>query len=318
VFTPVSAGTITITVTKATYLDGTASVTVNPAAPAYLASITVSPSPGPSITSGATQSFTAAPKDQYGFAFTATVTWSATGGTINSATGLFTAGSAGPYTITAINTSTGIFGTTSGTIISPPAAASIGYTGGNGNTPTITDNNQEDVEVYLTPAFSNYTVSVNGVNAPSSGASGHYERQNINLACGSNTFTIVVSRTGYTPVTTTTTIYRLCGAKLVFIGVPTSSPQSTTTSAFTVQRQDQYGVPWTIGSITVSLATSGSSPYFRSCNSGSSCTITTRPISDGSSSTSNIYYYTGTSATTRTLTASSGGYTSATDTVIVT
>jgi hypothetical protein len=74
------------------------SVVVNQA----MASVTVSPSSA-SVSTSTTKQFTAAAKDQFGAAMSATFTWSVSGGgTINSS-GLFTAGSTagGPFTVTA-------------------------------------------------------------------------------------------------------------------------------------------------------------------------------------------------------------------------
>jgi subtilisin family serine protease len=105
------AGTYTNTVTASSGgVTGTATVTVI-AGP--LASIVVTPNPA-FVTRGATRQFTAAGKDASGNPVAITPTWSvvAGGGTINSTTGLFTAGTA---TGTFPNTVQASSGTVSGT-----------------------------------------------------------------------------------------------------------------------------------------------------------------------------------------------------------
>ena len=101
--------TNTVQATSGT-LSGTATVTVT-AGP--LATITVTPNPA-NLTPGATQQFTAVGRDAAGNIVAITPVWSVTagGGTINSGSGLFTAGpTAGTFTNTVRATQGAIFGT---------------------------------------------------------------------------------------------------------------------------------------------------------------------------------------------------------------
>jgi hypothetical protein len=112
------AGTYTNTV-KATSgaIAGTATVTVTPAAVA-LTTITVTPNPV-SLAPGATQQFTAVGRDASGNVVVITPAWSVVngGGTIDAATGVFTAGAAtGTFAGTVRATSGGISGTATVTI----------------------------------------------------------------------------------------------------------------------------------------------------------------------------------------------------------
>jgi beta-glucanase (GH16 family) len=100
-------------------VSGTGSVTLT-LAPAVLSKINVTPSTGTVVTYGALQ-YSAVGLDQYGNNVSPqpTFTWSTTGGgSINSGTGLYTAGgtAGGPYTVTA--TSGGIHGTAGTTVVS--------------------------------------------------------------------------------------------------------------------------------------------------------------------------------------------------------
>jgi hypothetical protein len=120
-----TAGTFNGTV-KATSgtISGTASVTVSPPAP-VVATITVTPNPA-SVEKTATQQFTAVAKDSAGNVVTITPVWAVVngGGTINSASGLFTAGSAtGTFANTVQATSGTISGTATVAVTSAPGAA---------------------------------------------------------------------------------------------------------------------------------------------------------------------------------------------------
>ncbi len=107
------AGTFTNTVTATSgAISGTATVTVT-TTPSALATITVSPDPA-SVVANGTQQFTATGRDGNGNTFLITPVWSVVngGGTINPATGLFTAGAvAGTFTNTVRATSGAISGT---------------------------------------------------------------------------------------------------------------------------------------------------------------------------------------------------------------
>src|SRR5207248_6888658 len=105
-------GTFTVTATDSSGNQGHATVTINPA-------VTVSPSTA-TVNEGATQQFTATASSS--------VTWTATGGTIDS-TGLYTAGNtAGTFSVTATDTS-GNQGHATVTVQSPvvisPSSASV-------------------------------------------------------------------------------------------------------------------------------------------------------------------------------------------------
>ncbi len=128
-FTAAGAGTTTITATGggtgSGTITGTATATVS--APAgVLTTITVTPATV-SLTTGKSQTFTAAGFDQFGapIAIIPAVVWSSsntTVGTINATTGVFNALTAGTTTITAKN---GTSGTVSGTATVTVTAASL-------------------------------------------------------------------------------------------------------------------------------------------------------------------------------------------------
>jgi hypothetical protein len=93
-------------------------------APPVLTTISVSPSSA-SVTTGGTQPFTATGLDQFGQPMNPqpTFTWSVSGGGTISATGVFTAGAVGSFTVTA--TSGSVTGTASVTVTSTPADFSL-------------------------------------------------------------------------------------------------------------------------------------------------------------------------------------------------
>jgi hypothetical protein len=135
-----TAGTFDNTV-KATSgtASGTATVIVS-ATVGPLATITVTPNPA-SVQVNATQQFTAVGRDANGVVVSITPVWSVTngGGTINSSTGLFTAGLvAGTFSNTVRATSGSIFGTATVTVTAtppppPPAPiVNLGAAGPNG------------------------------------------------------------------------------------------------------------------------------------------------------------------------------------------
>jgi uncharacterized protein YjdB len=121
------AHTVTVYSNDTSNNQGSASVsfTVNVAVP-VLTTITLSPQT-PSVTLGNTQQFTATTFDQFGAPMTATIAWSSGNtsvGTIDPATGLFTAAAVGTSTITA--TSGAMNNSTVVTVTAiPPVLASI-------------------------------------------------------------------------------------------------------------------------------------------------------------------------------------------------
>jgi hypothetical protein len=97
-FSAVGTYNFLVTVKDTNNLTATSSVTVTVGQ--VLTTITVSPSTA-TVNAGATQQFTAAAKDQFGNAYSATITWTASAGTITTG-GLFTAPTtSGTITITA-------------------------------------------------------------------------------------------------------------------------------------------------------------------------------------------------------------------------
>lgn len=125
----IAPGTYTVTASETGFVSSTAGVTAAAGAtvtqnfalqqaPA-LTSIAVSPATA-SVASGSTQTFTAAPKDQFGNPIIATVTWSSSDTTVGtiSSSGVFTALKAGTTKITA--TSGQVSGSASATVTAVP------------------------------------------------------------------------------------------------------------------------------------------------------------------------------------------------------
>jgi hypothetical protein len=108
---------------------GSATVTVNPAL--ALTTITVSPNPG-TMQTGNTQTFTAVGRDQNGNIFPFVPFWSVIngGGTINSATGLFTAGGAAGTFLNTVQAASGAVNGTATAIVTaappPPPVSPLG------------------------------------------------------------------------------------------------------------------------------------------------------------------------------------------------
>ena len=96
----VSAGIVTVTVTAGGSVTNSTSVTVTASAP-VLSSIVISPLT-PTVTVGGTLNFIGSPKDQYGNAFAASVSWTSSNGSIGgiNSSGIFTAIAAGNTTVT--------------------------------------------------------------------------------------------------------------------------------------------------------------------------------------------------------------------------
>ena len=114
-------------------ISGTATVIVTAPPPPALATITVTPNPV-TLETGAQQQFTAVGRDGNGNVVAITPVWSVTngGGTINSSTGLFTAGTTtGLFTNTVRATQGSIFGTATVTVtapvVPPPPLPAAGY-----------------------------------------------------------------------------------------------------------------------------------------------------------------------------------------------
>ncbi|MBI4286945.1 MAG: Ig domain-containing protein [Chloroflexi bacterium] len=137
-FTPVGAGTATVTATSGT-VSGTATVRVTTAAPA-LGSITITPATA-TIAVGGRQTFVASALDQFGVAIQDTVTFASSNGAVGAinAAGVFTPLGAGTTTITA--TSGTISGSATMTVTSPGLRASGPASVANGFPAYYTDAN---------------------------------------------------------------------------------------------------------------------------------------------------------------------------------
>ncbi len=230
------AGNLTVT--------STVSVTVSP----QVASVAVSP-PTSGLAVGRTQQFTAAGMDQFGMAMTPgpTWTWSASGGAINAATGLFTAGATagGPYTITAA--AAGKSGTAQVTVsvgtpptVAVPAAASANPV----TTKTVTlsatgaDDGTEAALVYTWSASAPpapVAFSVNGTNAAKSTVATF-------SAAGSYALTVTIKDASNLTVMSAVTVAVDSQLQAVVISPSTAVVPPNATRQFTVSAQDQFGV----------------------------------------------------------------------------
>ena len=95
-----AAGNYILTATLTNVSGNKATSSTNVLVSQTLTSITVTPS-SVTLPLKGTQSFAAAGTDQFGNAMAVAPAWSASGGSINSATGLYTATAVGTYTVTA-------------------------------------------------------------------------------------------------------------------------------------------------------------------------------------------------------------------------
>jgi hypothetical protein len=142
-------------------------------------------------------------------------------------------------------------------------------------------------------------------------------------AVGTGTHRLTGAYTGLTSATTDFTVSAASAVatKLVYTAVDSSVQRNHMSTVFTVQRQDQNNNPTTSGSITLDLADNTGSGTFYSDSTGNN-PITTLTISAGSSSANFYWEYTGSYSSngysSRDLTASSTGLTTATTTVAVT
>jgi hypothetical protein len=138
---------------------------------------------------------------------------------------------------------------------------------------------------------------------------------------GSNQFRVIYSGdtiySSFTGSTSTVTVNPGVATKLVYTVVDSSVARNVRSTVFTVQRQDQYNNPVTSGAITLTLDDGTANGYFYSVPSGGTA-ITSITISAGSSTVNFYWEYVGTSTSSRTLTSSYTGLTSATTTVTVT
>ncbi len=122
------AGTYNFTVTISDPLGYSVTSAVSVVVNQTATTVAVTPASPGARASGSTTQFSATVYDQFGAVVSSPVTWSATGGTVNSSTGLFTAGStAGSFSVTA--TAGSISGIASGTVVpsSYSSSSSAGY-----------------------------------------------------------------------------------------------------------------------------------------------------------------------------------------------
>jgi hypothetical protein len=211
------ASSPTITASSMGLTSATQTETV---APNSLASVTVSPS-SPSLGVGGSQTFTGQGYDQYSNPVTATITWSiASGqtaaGSINSSTGVFTAGhTAGTYTGAIVATSGSVNGSTSVTLTAG-ALASITISPSNssvalGGNQTFT---AQGYDQYNNPVTATLTWSI---------ASGQTAAGSINSSTG-------VFTAGTTPGTYNNVIVANSGSVIGYTSVTVNNPTPTVTN----------------------------------------------------------------------------------------
>lgn len=192
-FTRAGNYVFTVTIRDSQNLTTTSTASVNVAA--QVMSVWVSP-PSVGLATGRAQQFTASGVDQFGAAMSPapTSTWSATGGTINAASGLFTAGSTagGPFTVTAA--SGGKTGTAqvSVSVGSPPTVATAAAASAvMGRTTTLTVLGADDggeaslTYTWLAEGSAPVAFSANGTNGARSTVATF-------SAAGSYAFTVVI------------------------------------------------------------------------------------------------------------------------------
>src|SRR5439155_629322 len=128
--------------------------------------------------------------------------------------------------------------------------------------------------------------------------------------------TITASSSGLTSATQTETIAAGSAGKLAIISSAfTATASNSATSPVTVQLQDQFGnAVAATSNVTVGLASTSTGARFAATSGGSSVTSVT--ISTGATGTT--FYYGDTKAGSPTITASSSGLTSATQTETIT
>ena len=238
------AGSTTITATAtsgATVVSSTVSITVT-AAP-VLTSISVS-NPPASLSVGATTQLTASPKDQFGAAFSTTVSWSssAPGVASVSSTGLVSGVSAGTATITASATSGGVTVTAAAQItvaIVPLSSVTINApstTAVVGNTIQLSAvaKDQNGAVISATITWASSATGTASVGASSGLVTG--------VAAGSATITATAVANG---VTVTNTVLITITAAPVLTSVTINASSSTvavgSTLQFSASPKDQFG-----------------------------------------------------------------------------
>jgi hypothetical protein len=127
--------------------------------------------------------------------------------------------------------------------------------------------------------------------------------------------TLTASSTGLTSATQTATVTAGAAAKLAVISAPLEGTVSGTAAlgSVTIQRQDTFGNPTTMGSTTVLLATSSGTGFF---GTAPTAKVTQMAIPAGAAGTS--LYYWDTTAGSPTLTFSASGLAPATQTATLT
>ncbi|MDP1918088.1 MAG: choice-of-anchor V domain-containing protein [Myxococcales bacterium] len=222
--------------------------TVNVTVAPQVVTVAVSPSMV-GLATGRTQQFTAAGTDQFGLPMTPgpTFAWSATGGTINATTGLFTAPATagGPFTVTAA--SSGRMGTAQVTVSvgTPPTVATAAAASGSPVTTTSTtltvlgaDDGGEAALRYTWAAGAGVSFSVNGSNAAKRTVATF-------TAAGSVPVTVTIRDAAGLTVTSAVTVMVDARLQNLAVSPATAVIPLTGTQQFTVEAEDQFGTPIT-------------------------------------------------------------------------
>jgi len=232
-------------------------VTVATASVPVLTTISVSPSTV-TLLAGATQVFTAAPKDQNGNPMVVAVSWTSSNTTVGNvdASGLFTASAAGTTTVKAENGT--VSGTATITVTAPaptPVLTTISVSPATANliagttqvfTAAPKDQNGNPMDVAVTWTSSNMTVGnidASGLFTASAAGTTTVKAENGTV---SGTATITVTAPAPTPVLTT-----------ISVSPATANLIAGTTQVFTAAPKDQNGNPmdvavtWTSSNTTV-------------------------------------------------------------------
>ena len=267
----------------------------------------------------------AAASDSAGFYYKATVVGSGThtltgaSGSLTSATTPFTISAANPVA-TKLAFSSGAPQTLTAGVVSPTAIviqrqdASNNPVSTGTSAITITLTTGSAGGAFYSNAGGTTVITTITIPAGASSSAGFYYKDTV---AASPTLTGAYS--GLTSATTQFTIGAASASKLVFTVAPTTVAHYSTSTVFTVQRQDQYGNPTTSGTTTINLSdNAGGNGYF-STDSQSNNIVTSINIASGSS-TGNFYwlYYSSHNLGSKTITAAATGLTSATTNINVT
>ncbi|MDP3156265.1 MAG: choice-of-anchor V domain-containing protein [Archangium sp.] len=265
-FTRAGSYTLAVTIRDAQNLTTTSTTTVN-VAPQVM-SVTVAP-PSVGLATGRTQQFTASGVDQFGAAISPAPSWawSATGGSINPASGLFTAGSTagGPFTVTAA--SGGKTGTAQVTVSvgSPPTVATAATSSAlTGTTLTLTALGADDggegnlTYTWLVEGGAAVAFSVNGTNEAKRTVATF-------AAAGSFTFTVVIRDLANLTATSSVPVVITAQLQAVVVSPATAVVPPGGTRQLSARVEDQFGNPlspaptvaWAVASAAGTISTSG-------------------------------------------------------------